>query len=283
MNNFTNKNLWALILGGSSGFGLEAAKKLAAEGMNICIVHRNPRNRLNDFANEIKRIEEEFSVVVKTYNINALKTEDRNFVINDLVSSLPRDNKIRVLLHSIAYGNLKLLAPAKPKDAGNSFGEHQQKTDENNLLLELTDFQLTIHSMAITLSEWVKDVFESGLFAPDSRVISLTSEGSKRAWRGYAAVAAAKGAMEAISRAMALEYAPYGIRTNVIQAGITDTPSLRMIPEYKSLLTSSQIRNPFGRLTTPQDVANVVYLLSTDEAAWINGSVISADGGEHIS
>ena len=42
-------------------------------------------------------------------------------------------------------------------------------------------------------------------------------------------------------------------------------------------------RNPFKRITTPQDVANVVYLLAKDEAAWINGSIIIADGGEHIS
>jgi enoyl-[acyl-carrier protein] reductase I len=41
-------------------------------------------------------------------------------------------------------------------------------------------------------------------------------------------------------------------------------------------------RNPYGRLTTPEDVANAVYLLSTDEAAWINGAVVPVDGGEHI-
>jgi enoyl-[acyl-carrier protein] reductase I len=43
------------------------------------------------------------------------------------------------------------------------------------------------------------------------------------------------------------------------------------------------MRNPFRRLTTPRDVANMIYLLCLDEAAWINGTVIRVDGGEHIS
>ena len=43
------------------------------------------------------------------------------------------------------------------------------------------------------------------------------------------------------------------------------------------------MRNPFGRLTTPTDVAKVIALLATDDAGWINGEVIRVDGGEHIS
>ena len=47
--------------------------------------------------------------------------------------------------------------------------------------------------------------------------------------------------------------------------------------------TQARLRNPFGRLTTPTDVANAIYLLCTDDAAWINGVVLRVDGGEHIS
>jgi enoyl-[acyl-carrier protein] reductase I len=46
---------------------------------------------------------------------------------------------------------------------------------------------------------------------------------------------------------------------------------------------SARLRNPFGRLTTPRDVANVIYLLSTDDAGWVNGVVLRVDGGEHVS
>jgi enoyl-[acyl-carrier protein] reductase I len=56
-----------------------------------------------------------------------------------------------------------------------------------------------------------------------------------------------------------------------------------MIPGSEQLKNITKKRNPFKRLTTPEDVANVVYLLTLDEASWINGAIIPADGGEHIS
>jgi NAD(P)-dependent dehydrogenase (short-subunit alcohol dehydrogenase family) len=83
-------------------------------------------------------------------------------------------------------------------------------------------------------------------------------------------------------RAMALELAPYGIRSNVLQPGISDTPALRLIPGSAHMKAAARKRNPFGRLTTPEDVADVVCLLSTEEARWINGAIVRVDGGEHI-
>jgi enoyl-[acyl-carrier protein] reductase I len=56
-----------------------------------------------------------------------------------------------------------------------------------------------------------------------------------------------------------------------------------MIPGSSEIIKHSVIRNPFHRLTQPEDVANVVYLLSTDEATWINGTIINVDGGEQIA
>src|SRR5690606_17565239 len=155
--------------------------------------------------------------------------------------------------------------------------------DEGNSVLESADFLLTLQNMAISLNDWTKALFEQDLFARDARIISFTSEGSSKAWRYYAAVSAAKAALEAISRNIALEYAPYGIRANCVQAGVTDTASLRRIPGSDQLIKHTTHRNPFKRLTTPQDVANIVYLLCKDEAAWINGAVIPVDGGEHIN
>ncbi len=136
--------------------------------------------------------------------------------------------------------------------------------------------------MGSNIVEWVQDVFERQLFAQDARVLSLTSEGNSVAWKGYAAVAAAKAVLESVSRAMAKELAPYGIRSNVIQAGACETPALKAIPGNERIRSLSRLRNPFGRLTTPKDVADVVFLLCLDEAAWINGALICADGGESV-
>ena len=69
---------------------------------------------------------------------------------------------------------------------------------------------------------------------------------------------------------------------NIIQAGVTDTPSLRLIPGSEELIEQSKNRNPYKRLTTPEDVANTVYLLAQPEASWINGALIHVDGGEHL-
>jgi enoyl-[acyl-carrier protein] reductase III len=261
---FKNTNYWALILGGSSGLGLATAKKLAKHGMNICVVHRNSRFQEAEIAFEFNKIKAE-GVQFISFNMDAINAERRDAVILELQQLLGQDGKIRTLLHSIGKGNLKpMIAEDKPA-------------------LKNDDFNITINAMAISLFDWTQAVFDSKLFANDARIISFTSEGNAKAWKHYAAVSAAKVTLEAITRNIALEFAPYGIRANCIQAGVTDTSSLQLIPGSEKIKAHTLLRNPFKRLTTPDDVANVVYLLSKDEASWINGSVIPVDGGEHIN
>ena len=72
-------------------------------------------------------------------------------------------------------------------------------------------------------------------------------------------------------------------KANCIEAGITDTASLRMIPGNEKLKEYTIQRNPFKRLTTPEDIANVVYLLTKEESKWITGVTIPVNGGEHLS
>jgi enoyl-[acyl-carrier protein] reductase III len=264
MNDFQDKNYWALILGGSSGLGLATAKKLAKHGMNICIIHRNSRAQEDEVNSEFETIIAE-GIKFKSYNVDAFKSEKREQIISELKALFTSEGNIRTLVHSVAKGNLKpMISEEKPT-------------------LKNDDFNLTINAMAISLYDWTKAVFDAQLFASDARIISFTSEGNTKAWKNYAAVSAAKVTLEAITRNIALEFAPFGIRANCIQAGVTDTASLRMIPGSEQIKEHSLIRNPFKRLTRPDDVANAVYLLSKDEASWINGCVIPVDGGEHIS
>lgn len=261
---FQNKNYWALILGGSSGLGLATAKKLAKHGINICVIHRNSRTQVEEINTEFEIIKAE-GVAFKSYNIDAFKSEKRDEVISELKEILGPEGKIRMLVHSVAKGNLKPMI------------------SKENPTLKNDDFSLTINAMAISLYDWTKAVFDKQLFADDARIISFTSEGNTKAWKNYAAVSAAKVALEAITRNIALEFAPHGIRANCIQAGVTDTASLRMIPGSDKIKEHSLGRNPFKRLTQPEYVANAVYLLCKDEASWINGCVIPVDGGEHLS
>jgi len=261
---FKDKNYWALILGGSSGLGLATAKKLAKHGINICIVHRNSRAQEEQINNEFEIIRNE-GVQFKAFNVDAFKSEKRDLVINELKSLFGEHGKVRTLVHSVAKGNLKPMV------------------SEDSKTLKNDDFALTINAMAISLYDWTKALFVANLFAEDSRIISFTSEGNSKAWQNYAAVSAAKVTLEAITRNIALEFASYGIKANCLQAGVTDTSSLRMIPGNDKIIEHTLKRNPNKRLTLPEDVANAVYLLSKDEAAWITGTVIPVDGGEHLS
>jgi NAD(P)-dependent dehydrogenase (short-subunit alcohol dehydrogenase family) len=306
---------WAVILGASSGIGLATAHKLAEHGMSLCLVHRDRRGAM-------PRIEAEFEklrgrgVSVLPFNTDALAAERREQALDALAAELGSEGRVRVLLHSIAFGHLKLLVPepeggSLPRDEASAQLARALGVDPDRLraavdalfaeghdrlhplasapvypsrsYLDDDDLRRTIHAMGTSLLDWTQSLLRRGLFAEDARVLGLTSEGNQVAWKGYAAVAAAKVALESIARSMAVELAPYGIRSNVVQAGISETPALRAIPGSDHLKAQARSRNPFGRLTTPRDVANAIYLLCTDDAAWINGEVIRVDGGEHVS
>lgn len=261
---FEGKNYWALIIGGSTGIGLATAQKLAKHGLNICVIHRNSRAQMSEIESSFNRISDQ-EIAFKALNIDALKPAKRAEVIDDLKATFREEDRIKVMVHSIAKGNLKPMI------------------DEGDNSLSSDDFALTINAMAISLYDWTKAIFDAQLFALDARIIAFTSEGNSKAWKHYAAVSTAKAALEAITRSIALEFAPYGIRANCIQAGVCDTASFRMIPGSEQLKQHTIKRNPFKRLTSTEDIANAVYLLCKDEAAWINGCVIPVDGGEHIS
>lgn len=136
--------------------------------------------------------------------------------------------------------------------------------------------------MALSLYDWTKALVTADLFAEDTRIVSFTSEGNTKALPNYSAVSVAKVALEALTRSIALEFAPIGIKANCIQAGITMTKSLSMIPGFEKIKENALKRNPQNRLTVPEDVANAVYLLTMDEAKWITGTVIKVDGGESL-
>ena len=308
-----NPNFWAIIIGGSSGFGLATAEKLARHGMNLCIVHRDRRGAMSRIEPSFEKLKAS-GVKVKTFNLDALSTEGRTNVLDTLKKELGETGKVRMVLHAVAFGNLKLLAPYNDPGAQKSIrekiaeaaGTSAQIVDQivdkafddgadclhtlvdppeynNSQFLEKNDFAHTIQAMGSNIVEWVQDIFYRDFFANDARVLSLTSEGNSVAWKGYAAVAAAKAVLESVSRAMAVEFAQYGIRSNVIQAGVTDTAALQVIPGNRHIKANAGLRNPFGRLTTPEDVANAIFLLCMDEAAWVNGALICVDGGERIA
>lgn len=268
-----DRNQWAVILGGSSGFGLATAKSLSRHGMSVCVIHRDRRGAMS-------RIEAEFDEVRShgagflAMNLDALNSEGRKTALDALRDQMADAGRVRMLLHSVAYGNLKPIVT----DIGPGTAPQPPQA-----VIDDEDMARTVYGMGTSLLSWVQDIFARGLFSADARVFGLTSEGNQIAWRGYSAVSAAKVALEAVSRSIAVEFAPHGIRSNIIQAGVTDTPALRAIPGNDRMREVAERRNPFGRLTRPEDVADFIVLMCSDHAAWISGAVIPVDGGERIA
>jgi NAD(P)-dependent dehydrogenase (short-subunit alcohol dehydrogenase family) len=79
-----------------------------------------------------------------------------------------------------------------------------------------------------------------------------------------------------------MELGPLGITANAMMAGVTDTPALRKIPGAVKMLEVAIAKNPGGRLTTPEDVAQAMVLLCQMGGGWVSGNVIGVDGGEDI-
>ncbi len=263
---YKNSGTWALILGGSGGFGLASAKYLAEKGMNIFVVHRDTRNAMASISVEFDKILKA-GVNFHSININANNSDNADKIINKLINVMAPHESLKLFIHSISDGNIKPFV----KNGTNRF----------NLLTD-DDFQHTINAMGLSFVFWSRILLEKKILKKNSRIIGFTSEGSLKVLPGYTAISAAKGVVEAFCRNLAVELAPYQITVNLINAGITDTKALRAFPDHALLLKNALRRNPSGRLTQPEDIAKVVYLLTLDEAEWITGDIIRVDGGEQL-
>ena len=111
------------------------------------------------------------------------------------------------------------------------------------------------------------------------RVVTITSIGSVRVLPEYSLVGVSKAAIEALTRYLAVELAPYGITVNAISPGVVETEALNFFPSKDVIIANAKRRTPAGRLVTPEEVARIVAWLCTDDAAMIVGQTIVVDGG----
>jgi len=173
--------------------------------------------------------------------------------------------RIKVLIHSLAFGTLKPFIAENPDDA-----------------ISQAQMDMTLDVMAHSLVYWVQDLVRRNMLGEGSRVFAMTSAGSHRVVPNYGAVSAAKAALESHCRQLAMELAKKGIAVNAIMAGLTMTPALLKIPGHELLVEEALKRNPTGRLTQPEDVAGAIVALCHPKAGRITGAVIPCDGGEDI-
>ena len=254
---------WALVLGASSGFGDACVRALASAGYDIAGVHLDRKAGLQR-VEEIKAAVEAAGQRALFFNMNAADEDKRGEVIDALAGDLAANGgTVSVLMHSLAFGTLK---PYIGED-----------------VLSKPNIQMTLDVMAHSLVYWAQDIAHRQLMGRGGRVFAMTSSGSTRVINSYGAVSAAKCALESHTRQLALELAPMGITANALRGGVTNTPAARRIPGSEQLFELAAQRNPYKRLTTPEDVANAVVALCHPGTDWITGNVINVDGGEEIT
>jgi len=119
-------------------------------------------------------------------------------------------------------------------------------------------------------------------FAQGSSIVAVSSWGGMRALPYYSLVGSSKGALEALSRHLAAELAPRGIRVNVLTAGAVRTDVWKAMPNSEERLAEAVHRTPAGRLATPGEVACAAQFLCSDAATGIIGHTLVVDGGAGI-
>lgn len=250
---------WAFILGGSSGIGLACAKALALKNYNLFLVHRDGRINTKSFTEQIEDLKNKYSIQVITVNTNVNTSEGKKQIQEALLLLEP--NSIKLFIHSVADGHVKSIF-----NFDNSLSEE--------------DFIYTINSMGISFFTWSQWLFQQKLFAKNAKIFGFTSEGSQKVIPNYAAVGAAKAVLETICRYMAAELAPYNISVNLLSPGVVNTRAIRVFPDVNDFVEKVKLKNPYRRLTTPEDVANLLVAISDDSVQWLTGEIIRIDGGE---
>lgn len=233
----------ALVIGGSSGIGLAVARGLLAEGAGVMIAARD-RDRL---AAVVAELRPEHGAGVESVNGDiAVFGEPDRFV----AETVQRFGRLDILVTSSARNYTRPIVDASDEDV-----EHVFRTN--------------------ALGPMFAARAAARAFGPQGgRIITLSATAARRGRPGRSVYAATKGAVEAMSRVLAVELAPRNITVNCVAPGLTDTPMLgrRDHPERTRDI-------PMGRLGRPEEVAAVVLFLASDEAGWVTGQTVDATGG----
>lgn len=258
---------WALIIGSSSGFGEALSLELARAGLDVFGVHfdrRSAQERVNGILEKIKSMGRD----VMFFNMNAADAAKRAQALDKMHEHWTErggHHFVKVFVHSVAFGSLL------PYVTSDSAGQLTQ-----------AQMEMTLDVMGNNLVYWVQELNQRKMMRSGSRIYAMTSAGGHSVIPNYGAVSAAKSVLESHIRQLAFELMPQGITANAIQAGVTVTPGSSKIPGIEKLAEFAKLRNPGGRLTTPEDVAGAVAALMDDRTQWLTGNIIRVDGGEDI-
>lgn len=244
----------ALITGGNSGIGEATAVRLAEEGAKVAIVARD-RERGQALADQIGRDGGEAAF----FEADMLNDDDIKRMVDQVME---RFGRIDVLVNNAGIINFGSVITAD--------------IDEWDTLMATN-----VRSVFLVSRYVLPHMIEAG----GGSVVNLGSNLGLVGTRGAAAYATSKGAIVQLTRAMALDHVDDKIRVNAVCPGTIDTP---LVQRQRVGRTEEQLRqsderlkqrHPIGRMGTPEEVANVIAFLASDEASFVTGSCYSVDGG----
>jgi len=239
----------AIVTGGASGLGLATATKLVENNIRTIIIGRNEQN-LKDVAAQLGGL-----CSYRVFDLNNLKGIPQ--LINEIVSE---------------YGTIDILVNNAGINLKKAFTE---VTDE--------DFERIIQTNLTSVFVLSREVAKVMLLKKSGCIINISSMAAQYGIPYVIAYTASKTAIEGMTKAMAVELSPEGIRINCVAPGFIATDmsakALDSDPQRKQKVLS---RTPMGKLGLPEDVAEAIIYLTSDAAKYVTGVVMPVDGGNSI-
>lgn len=242
----------SIVMGGSTGIGLAAARCLARHGSAVELA-----------AND------EPSVTAAVTQLRADGHEAHGTVLD-----VARPEQIEGFFTDITdrHGRLSVLV--------NSAGIQRYGTAETTPV-EVWDevLDVNVRAMFLTVKHAVPLMRRNG----GGAIVNVSSAQATASQRNVVAYTASKGAIVAMTRAMAVDYAPEGIRVNSLSPGSVDTPMLRQSAreagDEDTVIAQWGANHPLGRVGTPQEVADAILFLASPLSGFVTGTELRVDGG----
>lgn len=242
----------ALVTGGSRGIGRAISLRLAAAGADVVVNYFVNRDAAEATAAEIR------SQGVRAHVAQAdMKDPEQIRKLFEEVES--RFGGLDVLVSNAASGVFREAA---------------------NLTAKHWDWMMSTHPRALLLCAQAAAPL---MRSRKGRIVSVSSIGAQRAIPQYAGMGASKGALEALTRYLAVEFAPLGIAVNCVSGGAVTTESWDGLPEVRATLEEIRRKTPAGRIARPEDIADAVLFLCSPQAEMIRGHVLVVDGGYSLT
>lgn len=233
----------AVITGGASGIGLATVKKLLSEGAKVVLVDWN----------------EDVSDIAKTLNNDAVG------IRCDVSSDTDVQKCVNEVLEK--FGHIDFLV-ANAGIGGGPNKAHEVSVDEWNKVIGVNQTGVFLMNKYV-ISEMLKN--GGGAIVNTSSMYGLVGTTMSFAY------SASKGAINQMTRSLALTYARDNIRVNAVAPGYVDTPILAEVPKDMKDAMANQL--PVGRLGKDTEIANLICYLLSDDASFITGAIVPIDGG----